>query len=250
MVKKTGTCKLCGTYNITFADSHIVPQSFYPDDDLWIVSATDYAKKSPTGEYDQIICQPCEKRFDRWDDHGYKLLLEGIDGKRVLRDPNRLVLEGYDYPRLKLFFLSLLWRLDASERVLGMDVNLGPKHRKALGDRLLNEQHGGWQDYAIYLERLFQRGKDYVNSVIPAKKGRDNAGRNGYCFFVSGYRVHFLCDSRHVNELSPVWCINEKGYTEIPLLPFEGTSEEKALLECSKAEHNLSDRRFTATSTP
>lgn len=131
-----------------------------------------------------------------------------------------------------------------------MNVDLGTKHRQKLGKMLLSAAPGMWQDYAVYLERLHQPGKDYLNSALPAKKGKDDNGRNGYCFFMAGYRVYFLCDSRGDKMSKQNWHINETGYTEIPLRPFQGTKEEEALFACRDAEHNRNDQRLGTISTP
>ncbi len=245
MVKKIGICKLCGEANVQLVDSHIVPKSFYPKGEMILmVSAENRTKKRPTGVYDFFVCKTCEKLFDKWDDHAYKVLLENINSIRVLTNPYRMVLENYDYTRLKLFFLSLLWRLDATEESIGRDVNLGDKHRQKLADAILSCDPKSWDEYAIHLVRLHAPGKAYLQSILPAERAQDDLKRKGYIFFMAGYRVYFLCDSRASKSASKTCHINEDGYTEIPLLSFQGTREEQVLLSIARAEHNQNDHRF------
>lgn len=211
---------------------------------LWRVNTKERAKRIPTGEYDQFLCASCEGRFNKWDDHAYKMLLENIDGKKVLLNPDRMLLEHYDYKKLKLFFLSLLWRLDASNRGLGASVDLGEKHRTRLAKAILAGNALSWQEYAVYLERIHQPDKTYAHSTLSAEKVRENSGRNSYRFFMAGYRVHFLCDSKALNNVDKKCHINEDKLTEVLLLPLQGTEEEEMLFACAQAEYNKNDTRF------
>jgi len=70
-------CKMCEKEK-NLVNSHIIPKSFYkevsPDNDLKIIdNKGSFPKKSPTGVYDQFICQNCENLFNDGDDYIKKI---------------------------------------------------------------------------------------------------------------------------------------------------------------------------------
>jgi hypothetical protein len=119
-------CKLCGE-DRPLVKAHIVPKSMYPLEDdrreplLRVPSAPEAPpERSWTGEYDPaLVCAECEAMFAPWDDYAYRLLSnEPREEDYVFVDgePVAYTLETYDYEKLKLFFVSLLWRASESSR--------------------------------------------------------------------------------------------------------------------------------------
>jgi hypothetical protein len=129
-------CKLCGEERELIA-AHIIPRSFYePLKDgsgpLRIGSNRRgfYPKRSPSGSYDtKLVCRNCEALFSPWDDYAQQLLLNPAVAPEVLKadgHPIAYVHRTFDYHRLKLFFVSLVWRASASNREFFSLINLGP----------------------------------------------------------------------------------------------------------------------------
>jgi hypothetical protein len=121
-------CKLCGK-RAKLVKAHIIPEAFYREvrgaqpgylDTMMElpVSGSGYAKRRPVGPYDsQLVCRSCEELFQLWDEYAARILIhdfdshfpiEAIDGRprRVGRD--------LDYAKFKLFVISLLWRIAAT----------------------------------------------------------------------------------------------------------------------------------------
>ena len=232
--------------NIALEDSHIIPAAFYKEgspkgDTFWRVSAEEHAKKRHIGEYDQIVCKSCEARFGVWDQYAIEKLLR-LPLPETIHSRQTLTLADFDYNKLKLFFISLLWRLDASTRDLGMHVDVGRKHRIRLTDMILNEEAGDWQEYAINLTRLHDEGKHYVYCAIPAKTGRIKS-MTFYQLYAAGFRITIKCDSRLIQPHTSIFLRTGHPLT-IPLLPFAGTEEEYILRTIASSKHNMRDKRF------
>jgi hypothetical protein len=77
-----------------------------------------FPKKTPVGVYDtKLVCRICEDKFGDWINYAQQLLQdEPLNGKKLFVG---LQLIGYELPKfnyakLKLFFVSLLWRASES----------------------------------------------------------------------------------------------------------------------------------------
>jgi hypothetical protein len=117
--------------------AHIIPKSFYDLDysqrvPLLVITNSDdgYNGTSFVGIYDSgIVTIEGEKVFNEWDAYAHQLLIRDREqlGKRVSGgDVIALEKSQYDYPKLKLFFLSLLWRASVSTQRFFRRVNVGP----------------------------------------------------------------------------------------------------------------------------
>ncbi|MHC5721755.1 MAG: hypothetical protein ACYTX0_59500, partial [Nostoc sp.] len=81
-----------------------------------------------------ILCDECEKIFGVWDEYAQQLLTdESLHGEPILYDTQCIGwrVTEYDYIRLKLFFISLLWRASVSKQDFYQKVNLGSFEEKA-----------------------------------------------------------------------------------------------------------------------
>lgn len=156
----TLVCKLCGQPTNTFAKSHVIPKALHLDERgedafLWILKGgCEPPQRSPSGEYDQIVCPPCEKRFGPWDDYGVELIRRLRAGDGVPYGDIAVGIE-VDYARLKLFVMSMLWRASASTRRTYSRVMLGSKWNEALRTALIAEDPGT-EDFFSVTVSLFR----------------------------------------------------------------------------------------------
>ena len=117
------TCKLTGTAG-QYVDCHVVPKTFFGKrrkvKSLPSLSSH-RPKRAPIGLYDpELVIHETELRFAEWDDYGIKFLRHGVGRWTALETGTAkcgLVVTAIDYRRLRLFFLSILWRATASTRV-------------------------------------------------------------------------------------------------------------------------------------
>jgi hypothetical protein len=139
-------CKLTGIDGRP-VKAHIIPKSFYVKDPgerkpNKIITNTKgvYPKKSPIGIYDEtIVTEEGERIFTSWDDYAAELLLaKKSDFKKRFNKGECIAfeIENYDYEKLKLFFLSVLWRASVSSHEFFKKVKLGG-HENIIRDALL-----------------------------------------------------------------------------------------------------------------
>jgi hypothetical protein len=118
---KGGTCKLCGQ-SAKLIKAHIAPNSFYQpclsaQGHALLLRTEGYTSTLSTGIYDpELVCEKCERLFSPWDSYAKELLLDFDWGAAIWSDLTSpgVVKEQYDYPKLKLFFLSITWRMAAT----------------------------------------------------------------------------------------------------------------------------------------
>ncbi|MBZ0103567.1 MAG: hypothetical protein K8I65_15525 [Thermoanaerobaculia bacterium] len=96
------------------------------------------------------------------------------------------LLEGFDYPTLKLFLLSILWRAGVSSRGEFRQVELGP-HEEQLRRILLERNPGSVGDYTCL---LFLMKQDFKGIHIPWLTRFE--GRVGYRFLLGRVLLWFL----------------------------------------------------------
>ncbi|MFZ1546919.1 MAG: hypothetical protein WAT12_07435, partial [Candidatus Nitrotoga sp.] len=164
--------------------SHIIPESFFlseGSDDETPFLATNipgiFPKRRPIGEYDdKILCKECEKLFGPWDNYAKVLLIDEVGQFQLVaedKDYKGYSKEKYDYKKLKLFCLSVLWRASVSNRACFERVSLGP-HEKVIRDMIQTGDPGSKDKYSVQLYRF--HGADYGMPVLMPNKMRTKYG--------------------------------------------------------------------------
>lgn len=142
-----GICKLCGK-STRLIKAHILPRGFYSP--IWdygdpgepqservpiIISLSEASKKpiqTQSGIWDrQILCSACDGNiFGPLDKYATHFIIENPSLIPYAQDergePILHVAESYDYRKLKLFYMSLLWRSAITSHTFFKDVKLGP----------------------------------------------------------------------------------------------------------------------------
>jgi hypothetical protein len=119
-------CRLCHKPN-KFANSHIIPRSFYPKirgPYKYAIEVNLDAKKLSTfwqaGNYDkQMLCVECEPKFGALDTYDFRILGKPDLSRPILSYGSAGTVEAYrvvgcDTNRLRKFILSVLWRASVS----------------------------------------------------------------------------------------------------------------------------------------
>jgi hypothetical protein len=129
-------CRLCNNAS-KLVKAHIIPESFFrvlriDDKAPLIISdvADHFPARSPIGVYDEeILCETCEPKFDRFDDYGTEVLLKR---KEQLFQPvpsgDKTIAfqaDGIDQKLLLQFLVAVLWRASVSTQPFYKRVNLG-----------------------------------------------------------------------------------------------------------------------------
>jgi len=138
-------CRFCEK-DKTLIEAHIIARClheplFDPSGPMMIISRDDYPKRSPIGQYDTtILCADCDGLFSPWEQYTAELLMTSnayVKYKEGNSWDDFYEIGRFDYSRLKLCFLSILWRMSVSTLPSFKDVRLGPFEatiRQMLGD--------------------------------------------------------------------------------------------------------------------
>lgn len=193
-------CKLCHQER-GFVKAHIIPRSFYkeittPAGKL-IDASLHYSTKTRTGIYDEhLVCAECEDRFKIWDDYGFRLLCqEYVNEHYVVDRAGERIAYTFDtveYDKLKLFFVSVLWRASATTQHFFEGIALGP-HENVLREMILAANPGEPNDYSVVVERFID---EEGRKVLFPPCRRRFPDLNVVVLSMAGYRIYIKVDKR------------------------------------------------------
>ncbi|WP_217514379.1 hypothetical protein [Vibrio metschnikovii] len=234
------TCNLCGK-DKKLIEAHIIPRSFY--EPLKVsgkipILVTDTAgifpKRSPTGIYDKnIVCESCEQLFSPWDDYGYKFFSQSFSDCKAIYDNGELLafnLGQCDYHKLKMFFLSMLWRASVSSHPFFKSVNLGPFEEK-VAKLILSNDSGDNKNFSVALSK-FESDPNKTGMMNPHKTRISNVLH--YSFYLFNFNVMIKVSSEtaprvfkdlYISSQKDVHCISRN---------FEESKEYDVLLNVVK----------------
>lgn len=183
--------------------SHIIPEFIYAslyDSNHRFIEVTDVSAGKVTrgqkGYWERLLCASCEARISRHERHARRLFTDPLPPhvrpSKMMRHHPRI-----EYRRLKLFFLSILWRASESSHPVFKHVNLGP-HAEHLRTILLTENPGGIHDYATMVWVLNFKGVHLRDYIVEPTHVR-YSGRKCYRFVFGGFVVFIFV----ANQPSP-----------------------------------------------
>lgn len=237
-----GICKMCGN-DRPLIDAHIIPESFFREfgQDRPVQYSTlpnEYPKLRRRGPYDgKILCAECERLFQDFDNYAPLLLRLPPPARaddKFLRVP-------IDYPLLKLFFISVLWRAHVSGERFYDKVSIGDMHAARLCQMVQSRDPGGEDDYATWVFH-FDMGNERACALPPHPLRADRI--RCYRFFIVGITWVIKVDSRPtpLRYRHLVMCPNQPLL--VRRLAWE-TSQERALM--LKTVPNVTESRNMRT---
>jgi hypothetical protein len=182
-------CALC-QINSSLRNSHIIPEFLYDtlyDDKhrLHQLSTNPDAKDHllQKGVREPLLCEPCEQRLSVLERY-VSLVLNGGVGLMYHRAGKRLLLEGLDYTKFKLFQLSVLWRASISSLPMFTQVSLG-SHEDRIRQMLLRDDPGPPERYGCLMFVLLHEGQ-LVRDLIVQPTWARLVGHYAYRFVFGG----------------------------------------------------------------
>jgi hypothetical protein len=167
-----------------------------------------YPKKSPVGVYDKsILCKPCDNTFSPWDKHAQDVLIREFSDASTVRDEGRTIawtIPRFDYGRLKLFFLSLLWRASISTHPFYERVVIGPFEQHLLA-MLKAEDPGPPEAFAVTLAHF----DDPTYTAMLDPHPERWFGVNYVRFYLAGFVAHIKVDRRPSPDLLSAFVIRD-----------------------------------------
>ena len=212
-----GRCRLCNAQS-WLVDSHIIPSFQYRPlkkaEGHFLILSTNPEKKAikrQKGITEHLLCAQCDNvRLSRYEDHLAKVLYSGhpLGGKQIGRP---LVIEGYDYKRLKNAMLSILWRMSVSSEPYFSEVSLGSKHEERLRLALLNGTEFQEEDYPILLTAPVFKEQHLGNWTLPPDFARTEGNRVYRCL-ISGLLFTFFVGSAPITNMVRPWILRRASW--------------------------------------
>jgi len=223
-----GTCKLCLKEKHLLKRSHIITDFIYRDGkiyhtdhsihkvDLTQVFRGKFTKAGiqRSGEYEEnILCQNCDSIIiKQYEDYAKKILY----GKKLRLNerllytftPDEVIIKNIDYPKLKLFFLSILWRSAISSRRFFKEITIEEKKLEELRRMILYKDPKGNLDYPIIF--MLDIGKD---NTLKQYMGQPISGKDkkSFLFIFPGMLVNYFFDTSLIPKFFMKYRIQSAG---------------------------------------
>jgi len=225
-IRDSNTCRLCHAVS-ELKESHIIPRSiiklirdetldnrFYELHNKLYQTIQDWPK-----EY--LLCYDCEQKIGRYEKYFKEAIHLSRHGIEIKHNRQFAVIDNLDYSKLKLFFLSMLWRMSISSRTEFENVNIGD-NEETIRKMIVKEEPGKSSEYP-------------VNAIIPLFNGKPeeawsttalvSESRPPVYAIVIGGILYYISTARQNNSflaepfmsLIPELLLNESGRWVIPL---------------------------------
>jgi hypothetical protein len=235
-------CALCHAPG-PLRDSHIIPEFLYRtlyDEKHRFHTYGKHGKPElaldQKGFRERLLCDACECRFCHYEQFaaifirgaiqafnetkrtevpsGASLTYRRFDDKAqptTAKVPTTLWADGVDYARLKLFLLSLVWRMGVSTLHFFHEVDLGP-HEERLRLMLLKAAPGEPNEYPCQLCLVEAQGSLITDVQIQPRKIR-KSGKTFYLLFSAGVEFVFCVSNRGVHPtVLECYCVKRQPY--------------------------------------
>lgn len=203
-------CRFCGQKVDKLANAHVLPRAYFEysrrkakmtkTQPMKLITNT--KGQFPTGKvrigwYDSdLVCLECENRFAPYDDYSPRLLLQNEDRHRqiiVNGDLKGWEIAQFDYEKLKLFIISVLWRAAASQLPQFGKINLSQEDLERARQNILNNDPGDNNNFSFIIARFPDDIGQSIAALDPHPEYDTDlfAGLNAYRFYLgAGYIVY------------------------------------------------------------
>jgi hypothetical protein len=178
--------------------SHIVPEFMFKHSGMYdAVHRFNAISRDPDqnnrtfqkGLRERLLCGDCEESFSNFEAYACSVLYTGTIPNATIQG-DIMFLAGLEYRRLKLFFMSLLWRFAVTtlEAYRGMD--LGVRHCERLRNLLVAGTPGDFLTYPCFITAVTLGGKFLSDFILPPSLGKID-GQHFWSVVVSGFLFTF-----------------------------------------------------------
>ena len=218
------TCMLCLNPNAELRMSHIIPEFNYEpcyDEKHRFVQLSSgepihkiYQQK---GLREKLLCQTCETTISRWEKYASQLFCENMTLTHANQDG--FAFGGADYKRLRLYGLSLIWRMSVSELEFFSGVQLGP-HEEVIRKALVAEDPLDWSQYPFFLAAITINGRFRQDWIVPPSLTIID-GAHVYRALIAGIAYTFHIASHLPDPAMQDMAITKSGTFKLPVLPIQ-----------------------------
>ena len=228
-------CRLCRE-DQNLKKSHIIPEFFYKQiydskHRLHLRKSGKLVRGRPLqkGITENLLCEGCEQQLSRNEKYVCDVLFGGTQ-IGIQRFQNKRVYSNLDYTKVRLFFLSLIWRMSvASKHAMWKKVNLGP-HEELVRQMVHSKNPGEpWEYGFLCIVPLFN-GQPMEDWLLDPDWVRSEWGRM-YRLVVGGCLYLFHISNQRLPEQWNKGLIGKDGSW---VIPFKDAREIPFILEEAK----------------
>lgn len=248
MAAKEGVCRYCGQLR-PLVKAHIVPEAFFraigtgKDAPILVTNRSDspFPKRIPIGVYDnEILCDCCERKFDKLDAYGTKTLLHTLRGEALKpMSHNGLVIgfevAGINQETLLRFFIATLWRASVSRSPIFDRVSLGARYEE-LAKRAISGQEYSSDFGAVLAAFKNPEGIDQSIGLMDPIRQR-YAGVNVYRFYFGPYHAHIKVDQRPFEPALRIAALGQNALLRIVRRDFDSSKDFKAMKRAAAGQN-------------
>lgn len=145
------------------------------------------------GMREPLLCCACEQQFGRYEKYANGVFFGGRTYE-IGRSENLIVLSKLKYAPLKLFLMSLLWRMAITSVDTLKGIELGA-HEERLRQLLLDENPDGPMTYPCLITAVMHEGAHVPDMIVRPGLGKIK-GHRVWSFVAAGFLFSFVV-SRH-----------------------------------------------------
>jgi hypothetical protein len=226
-MKDNCKCRLC-LASAKLRESHIIPRSIISlirDGTLnnrFIELYNNTDKIIQDGPKEYLLCNDCEQKIGHYEKYFKESIHLSRHGIEISHNQQDVTISNIDYGKLKLFFLSLLWRMSVSSRPEFDNVCIG-NDEEIIRRMIATEQPGRSFEYS-------------VNAVIPLINQKRQEGWSttafvsrstptiyaivvgGILYLISTTRQRSFVLSEGLLDESGRWVLPKTDFYDIPFL--------------------------------
>ena len=203
-----------------------------------------FPKRLPIGVYDsELLCDTCERKFDRVDAYGTKTLLHTLRGAALspmTHDGQVIGFQagGINQALLLRFFIATLWRASATKNPVFGRVELGERYEQLAKVALTTEDLSS--DFGVVLAVFMSpEGADESIGLMDPVRMRYE-GVNVYRFYFGPYHAHIKVDRRPFTGPLKIAALGSNPMLRIIRRDYQASKDFKAMRRAAVEQYQNS----------
>lgn len=145
------------------------------------------------GLRERLLCDECEQRLSVYENYARHVFF-GNAAMRPLRTRTGFLFTDLSYKSLKLFFMTLLWRLAVTSIRQLKSASLGP-HLERLRLLILADDPADYLTFPAVVFALTSERRHAAGLILPPRHTRIE-GQHVWAFVIAGFLFHFFVSNR------------------------------------------------------
>jgi len=200
--KNIGICKLCLNES-QLINSHIIPKFCFKkikgNDNFYYLLSESKRIKLQKEFREYLLCKQCEDKFSKLETYFSNNIYFYPKKLKLDKNTGVVMTRGFDYPKIKLFLLSILWRGSVSTLPMYKYSKIIAKHEEKIRLLLLNNEPGEENLYGCRIFGLIHEGK--INAGFLQNPGWFRMNAHNIIYYTFGGFRFFYFISSHTNQI-------------------------------------------------